>query len=91
MTCDARFGWTHPELTLVLTCELPLNHPELEHQAVWEHDLNEDMPTTTVHWLDNDRRSFRGEWRQCSEHIRVTRRHRAPCCLPAGHQGNHAP
>jgi hypothetical protein len=36
---------------------------------------------TALHWMETDRRTFRGEWRACDG--------RWGCILPAGHGGAH--
>ena len=81
-TCPIRFGWVTDQFHLLLTCELTDGHDD-EHEAVWKHGLNDDMPATTVHWLTDDRRSFVGEWSRCPKLQGL-------CVLPADHPGNHA-
>ena len=36
---------------------------------------------TTIYWMEEDRRNFRGEWKNCDEFV--------GCVLPGGHRGNH--
>lgn len=38
-------------------------------------------PWQTIYWLDDDRRTFRGDFVPC---------HQLACILPAGHRGDHA-
>jgi len=54
------------------------DHPE--HQGVLK-DYAWPGSTTIITWLDDDRRTYRGEWRPCDNAD-------APgCILPAGHRG----
>lgn len=58
---------------------LPGGHPG-SHQSVLR-DYAFPGSATTIHWDEQDRRNFRGDWFHCN----------APACiLPLNHRGNHA-
>lgn len=57
-------------------CEKTGEHSE--HQGTLR-DYAFPGSATMVSWLENDRRTFRGEWSQCRKTF--------GCVLPTGHQG----
>ncbi len=89
MNCDARVlfvaCWIDSEATdRIATCTLERGHDG-------EHVGKQDKPVTTyeglpsktiIHWVESDRRNFRGELRHC--------RGQDGCVLPDQHRGRHA-
>jgi DNA-binding sugar fermentation-stimulating protein len=77
--CDARIRPFRPVNQVELTCEVDDDH--LEHSGTI-HDYAYPGSKTVLHWYENDRRTFHGEWPgDCPE----------DCILPMGHRGGHAP
>lgn len=78
MTCDARIRMFRPVNDTELHCEQDDGYHQ-EHFA-FLRDYAYPGSQTTVTWLDDDRRTFRGEWPgDCPN-----------CILPSGHRGEHA-
>ena len=83
MTCTsrARFGWGRPGLDpIVVDCENDVPGHNT-HAGLWHHNYPNTPGVTTVIWIENDRRTFRGEWVECP-HL--------GCILPAGHPRHHS-
>lgn len=68
-----------------LTCDATSPEADEVHE---HHSLLRDYAgpgsETIIYWLEGDRRTFRGRWRPCGDN-------EAPCTLPRGHVGRHAP
>lgn len=79
MTCGAKLR-PFPDDTEV-ECESKEPEPHTEHHAALR-DYAFPGSLTTLTWFDVDRRTFRGEWAECSHYW---------CPLPAGHQGGCLP
>lgn len=78
--CDRRLGWNTPTRTLVLDCTLDVDHPD-PHLARWEHGFPNTPGYTMISWLEDDRRTFLGDFIECPS---------PGCVLPAGHPRGHA-
>jgi hypothetical protein len=61
-----------------IRCGLTGDHTE--HQGVLK-DYAHPGSVTTIFWMEEDRRTFRGDWVPCPNN----------CTLPAGHWGRCAP
>ena len=65
--------------------ELRCNREEKEHDKVPHRAALRDYAypgsETVIHWWEDDRRNFRGEWKNCDEFV--------GCVLPGGHRGQH--
>lgn len=91
MTCDAAIR-PFPNDTEV-RCENahrnakgPIPRPESHYGTV--RDYAYPGSATTIHWQEDDRRCFHGEWPgRCAE---STHTDRVGCLLPSGHRGTHA-
>lgn len=72
-TCDRRIKWGTESMS---DCEKPAGH-DGEHVGP---GLSE-FPYQRIHWQEDDRRTFTGEWVECPQQ---------GCVLPAGHPRGHA-
>lgn len=74
MTCDAKMRPFNPVNDTEVQCELV--HTDGKHQGTIR-DYAYPGSATTVAWMEDDRRTFRGTWTDCT---------RTPgCILPGGH------
>ena len=81
MNCDAAMRLFRPGNDTEVRCGMKADHPA-EHVGSL-HDYAYPGSRTEIHWSDDDRRSFRGDWPgSCSAW--------PACILPSGHHGNHA-
>ena len=79
--CDARLGWNNAAtVRMVVDCDLPAGHSDA-HRGPWTHNYPNTDGVTVINWLEDDRRTFRGEFIECPD---------PGCVLPAGHPRGHA-
>lgn len=82
MSCDAKVRPFTDQTEL--TCENGSHGLETNHRAVLR-DYAWPGSRTEITWLEGDRRNYHGKWPgPCGDND-------APCTLPAGHRGRHAP
>ncbi len=79
MTCPARI---HPMPNdTIIDCEKEVGHADTHAGTL--RDYAYPGSRTTVVWMDEDRRTFTGEWIECPA--------LEGCVLPANHRGGCAP
>ena len=80
MKCDARI---QPFLDMnILDCDLEV-HPHTEHISNIK-DAAYPGSITKVHWFEDDRRNFRGDWQNCTKgKCDLPNKHRGECHDPA--------
>lgn len=78
--CDARFGWRNVDRGdwIIVDCRKILPHPS--HSGPWMHNYPGTDGVTVITWLEDDRRTFRGDFVKCPYE----------CLLPSNHAGNHS-
>lgn len=74
--CDARMRPFTDDTTV--DCEVDGDHAK--HRGI-VRDYAYPGSATAIEWMEDDRRTFRGDWVPCPH---------AGCILPALHRGNHA-
>jgi len=77
VTCPAKIR-PFPDATEV-TCLEDDGHPGGHAGVLSNYAFRGSQ--TVIRWLDEDRRTFRGDWTACDQ---------SDCILPAGHRGGHA-
>lgn len=82
MTCNAKIRPMRPINEVELQCGLGGPEGHTEHSAELK-DYAFLGSKSLVHWFEDDRRTFRGEWQACT--IPGTR---GGCILPNGHRGS---
>lgn len=75
--CDAKIRPFPDDTELACECTAA-DHTE-HHSTL--RDYAYPGSATSIHWQDEDRRTFRGDWRSCVA---------TDCILPADHRGSHA-
>ena len=81
--CTARIRPFHPVNEIELRCELETAHPTYSHASTLR-DYAYPGSRTVMSWVEDDRRTFHGEWPgNCSVTV--------GCTLPAAHHGRCAP
>lgn len=73
--CDARIRPFRPAGEDEFPCEKPVHHVAESHEAIIR-DRAYKGSETRLSWADDDRRTFRGEFKPCTI---------PGCILPAGH------
>lgn len=74
--CDAKIR-PFPNVT-ELACERDAGHGDYHRGTLRDYAYRGSE--TVVEWAEDDHRTFRGEWRPCSQ---------AGCVLPQDHRGRH--
>lgn len=77
MNCDAKLRPMRPVNETEVRCEQVGEHKGVHRGAL--RDYAHPGSVTVIQWLDNDRRTFYGEFVACS----------ASCILPINHRGEH--
>lgn len=75
--CDARIR-PFPNVVIVM-CEQDADHSGAHSGALLDYAYPGSK--TVLSWMEDDRRTFRGDWSDCQS---------PGCILPAGHRGRHA-
>lgn len=78
--CDAKMRPFADNIELQCEQTQDFTRPHTEHYATL-HNYAYLGSKTAIHWMEDDRRTFRGTWAPCS--------HKG-CVLPKTHRGNHA-
>lgn len=78
MTCDARIRTMRPINETEITCEA--DEPHNTHTGTIR-DYAYPGSETKVNWMEDDRRTFHGEWPGDCSHVM--------CILPKHHRGDH--
>jgi len=87
-SCDAKIR-PFPGPT-ELTCEVELEGAHTHSSTL--RDYAYPGSASEIHWMEDDRRNFHGDWPgRCVTVVGSGATAAPSCVLPAGHRGNHAP